>query len=96
MLVGVVASQVPSKAEVVASGGVIADAVIDGVAYRTYTFTGSGSFILADAAGKTFDILLVGGGASGGTATSTSAGGGGGGDVHPEYGLTPAPAPTRS
>ena len=93
MLLGVVASQVQPVAEVVASGGTVTEVTISGLDYRVHTFAASGNFVLADAAGQSFDVLLVAGGGSGGTGGSSTYGaGGGGGGVLQLTGISLSPA----
>ena len=93
MLVGVVAAaQRLSATGVIASGGTVTEAGIDGFDYRIHTLVDGGTFTLTDDGGASFDALLVAGGGSGGTGASATAGaGGGGGGVLYEEGFTLTP-----
>ena len=64
---------------IVATGGTITDTVVEGVLYRTHTFTSTGTFTLSTSC-PSLKSLVVGGGGGGGF-TNCAGGGGAGGAV---------------
>ena len=67
----------PVKSIVEATGGTEATYNLDGINYKTHTFTSSGNFVVLN--GGFIDYLIVGGGGGGGNGIG---GGGGGGGVY--------------
>lgn len=70
----------PSVTPMTAVGGATTDVTVDGVVYRTHTFTSTGILTVTSATDgvATVEYLVVGGGGGGGNGSYRRAGGGGG------------------
>ena len=69
-------AQYVSNSPAIATGGAVATYVVNGIQYKTHTFTSSG--VLSVSSGGLVDVLVVGGGGGGGGGSGSGGGGGGG------------------